>query len=295
MKDLKVHKLYDETIEVEFRGGVRHSYKKDGKAILGVTTMINILAKPDLLGWAAWEASQAFMTAVTPFVKANASCTLKELKQLAGEARKAHTRKSDKGKDVGTIAHEWIRQETIDGPGKVTIPQYSLDLIDEAKTEDEKQLIKDNTNAAHHPVQLWRRWLEDYDVEIIKSEVVVYSKELDYAGTVDVIFYSHRLKMQLVGDYKTSEPQKVRNSKFVVTGHKAYPEHFAQCTAYDHAHNEEFPDFEVGAYAVIYLPKDTKSDYFMFTREEVELDRQGWKHLVGTYRWIQDIKRKKKE
>lgn len=302
-------KLYDnnDPVEVEFLEKA-HRYKVNGNFKPGVTGITGILWK-DLLGWAAYEAAKSFQEAVKPFATTSESMTAAELKKLSDSSKKAHTRKSDRGKDVGTIAHEWIDEETKLGK-TVDVPTYVVDMltpvqaaIDElerqenpdkeklAELKEEMDTVKHHTNTAVNCVNSWRRWKADYDVEIVKAEFLVYSKNLDYCGTCDVLFYSHRLNKYFLGDYKTSDPKRVRNHRYQVVRREAYPEHFVQISGYDYAHNEEYPEQQIDGYMAIYLPKE--GQYQTFTREKVEHDREGWEKLVGTYRWFKEIERSK--
>lgn len=293
MSDVEIHKLYDNSVEVQFRGGARHTYKVNGKAVVGVSSFVAVLNKPDLLGWAAYEASEYFKKTVAPFALTADKASAKELELINKAAKKAHTRKSDRGKDAGTIAHEWIKEETESGVGSVARPAIADELAKAANTKEERDKIEDSVSAAKHPVKLWRQWMKDYQIEIIEHERVVYSKKLDYAGTVDVIYKSKRDGKIFVGDYKTSEPQKIRNSKFVIMGHKAYPEHFVQTTAYDYAYNEEV-GLNADGYSVIYLPKDPKfKSAVVFERDTPRQDREAWEALVDVYWWQQAIKKNK--
>lgn len=276
--------LYNDTVEIDFKES-SHRYKVDGKPTIGVSTILGTLSK-DLMGWSAWMAAEAFRDSVMPYATTDKKITKAFLKQLAKDARMAHTKRSQTGMDVGTIVHKWIEEET-DFGYLIRESVYVADLLLNAKTVEEREIIEENVKAAEHCVKQWRQWMKDYDIAIIRHEFVVYSKKLDYCGTADVLFKSRRTGKIYLGDYKTSEPEKVRNSKYQIVDRKAYPEHFAQVSGYDYAHHEEFgvnPD----GYAVIYLPKE--DDYHQFTREQVVSDRENWEHLVHVYRWIKNIR-----
>jgi hypothetical protein len=280
-------KLYNDTVEIEFQESV-HRYKVDGSYTPGVSSVLAVLHK-ELMDWAAWMAAEDLKAAVMDFATSERSMTKAELKKLADSAKKAHRQKSQRGKDVGSIAHAWIEEETAFGR-QVEIPQYSRDLMVGIERSEDIDVIDANTKAARHCVQQWRQWKLDYDIEVIKSEFIVHSRKLGYCGTADLLFKSKRTGKVYLGDYKTSEPQKIRNSKYVVVNHKPYPEHFVQIAAYDYAHNEE-TGIDPDAYAVIYLPKEGR--YQMFTREEIAKDRLGWNDLFHVFQWITAIKRGK--
>lgn len=282
-----IHKLYEGTVELEFKEA-SHRYKVNGVFMPGVTTVCGVLFK-DLTDWASWMAVEAFKEAVMPFATTTNKIPKVELKKLADNAKKAHRVKSQRGKDVGTIAHEWIREETAAGR-EIKFPDYGTILLDNAAPEDDITEIRQHIAAAEHCVKSWRKWMKDYDIEIIKSEFCVYSKQLGYCGTADVFFRSRRTGKVYMGDYKTSEPQKIRNAKYQIIRYTAYPEHFAQIAAYDHAYHEEF-DVTPDGYMVIYLPKE--GEYQVFMREQVGQDREGWENLFKTYQWMDSIRKGK--
>jgi hypothetical protein len=208
-------KLYKDTVEVEFLEA-RHRYKVNGNYVVGVSTVLGVLAK-DLMDWAAWMSAEAFKEAVSPFATSEQSMSKAELKKLADGAKKAHRQKSQKGKDVGTIAHAWIKEET-DAGGFVEYPVYAAELIAAAGETVDIKLIHENVKAAEHCVNQWRQWKIDYDIEVIKSEFIVHSQKLGYCGTVDLLFRSRRTGKVYMGDYKTSEPEKIRNHKYMIVG-----------------------------------------------------------------------------
>lgn len=257
-------KLFDGRVEVLFNPG-SHRYKVNGEYKPGVTSVTAILNKPNLLNWAAWMASTHFKEAITPFATTDQQITKAELKKLSDAAKKAHTVRSDAGRDVGKVVHEWIEAQLIG-----------------------KEPLMPEDPLAVACIQQWEQWQKDYGIEFIKSEFIVYSEKLDYCGTTDSLVKSHRLDGKtFMLDYKTSEPEKIRNSKFVITGHKPYPEHFAQIAGYDYAHFEE-TGTAVDGYMVVYLPKE--SPYQVFQRYQPEADRQGWENLFNTYKWLSNIK-----
>jgi hypothetical protein len=300
----------NEPIEIDFRDA-GHSYKVNGTKKTGVTTFTGILNKPELLPWAAYMAAEALKEAVKPFVTSQTRITQLELKKLTDEAKKAHTRKSGTGKDIGSIVHAWIKEEIAAGQA-LRMPSYTIDTLNdidaqlaklstskrkdkidvEQKLRDSADEIQANTKIAEFCIQQWRQFVLDYGIEFVKVEQIVYSKKLDYCGTMDTIMYSKKLGKTLIGDYKTSEPQRLRNKFFQIVGYKPYPEHFVQMAGYDYAHFEE-TGFVPDGYMVVYLPKD--KPYQVFTRCEVELDKGGWENLVRTYRWIDSLKKGKSD
>lgn len=89
------HTLYadtDDPVVITFDEGT-HRYKIDGKLIDGVTTVQSIIAKPELIQWAANMAVEAIGNGATP-----------------REARYAHQTRKDSTADLGTRVHAWIEE-----------------------------------------------------------------------------------------------------------------------------------------------------------------------------------------
>lgn len=301
--------LYKDTtpIEVDYRDA-GHSYTVTGLKKTGVTTITGLLAKPELLPWAAYMAAEAFKVAIMPWATSERKMTKTELKKVSDEAKNAHNRKSGYGKDVGTIVHAWIKEEIAGGLVAVSRPEFVVNNLLEIerevarihvssrknkvaeieKLEKDAEALRENVIVAGHCIKQWRQFIADYGIVFGKTEFIVYSKNLDYCGTVDGILYSEKLNNKtFINDYKTSDPRRIRNKFFQVVGTKPYPEHFVQMSGYDYAHHEE-TNFNPDGYMVVYLPKE--GPYQVFTREQVEQDRKGWENLVRTYKWLQSLK-----
>ena len=82
-----------------------HKYFLDDKPLTGVTTVLNVIAKPALIAWSAKMACE--------YVKANLK-SLEELDQVLELAKIAHTRKKEDAGDIGKQVHKhienWIKQ-----------------------------------------------------------------------------------------------------------------------------------------------------------------------------------------
>jgi hypothetical protein len=143
-----------------------HKYTLDGKPMTGVTTVLGVIAKPALIGWAA-------NMAVDYIIEHGDDPESLEL------ARKAHTRKkddaADKGKDVHSQIEEWI---------KACITKEPYVIGDESK-----ELLA------------FKGWAMKNKVNFLSSETPVYSKEWFVAGTPD--FTCEIDGKRYVGDLKT--------------------------------------------------------------------------------------------
>lgn len=97
------HLLYDGKVHLDF-DPIKHRYKIDGVYASGVTTALGVIAKPQLIYWAAGEAAKYIKSQLKPGVALDEL----EINDLVAEAKKAHTKKRDRAADAGTYIHDWI-------------------------------------------------------------------------------------------------------------------------------------------------------------------------------------------
>jgi len=158
----------------------RHRYFLDGKALTGITTVLNVVAKPNLIGWAARMA--------TEYVRDNLK-DLNDLEQVLELAKNAHTRKKEEGGSAGTDVHALIEA-------------YIKGLIEkcEGKANQANYLASENPNGQ---VQQFIAWARENEVEFLASEKRMYSEELWLGGTCDAIALIKGKKY--VVDFKTQD------------------------------------------------------------------------------------------
>lgn len=197
-----------------------HRYYLDGKPLTGVTTILGVIAKPALIGWASNQAVEHIKqnSDIGDFMGIGSDCYVVKTSTLE-EARTAHAKKRDKAADVGTLAHKWI-EEHIKGK-------------DNPITDDIKPMI-DN----------FLKWEEEVKPKYLETEKRVYSAKNWYAGTLD-------LMLEIDGEVWLGD---------IKTGSGIYPEHFFQCAAYQLALQEmgEYP--EIKGHIILNLRKDGKMD-----------------------------------
>lgn len=145
----KTVKLYDGKVTVEFSSLARNRYVilEDGHSPVGVTTILQSIAKPGLALWPMYEALE----------------WLKTHKDDYEGAEKAYTIKSDKGKDVGTQVHTWVEAYLQRVAPKTVQPE----------------LLK--------PVKAFDGWFKENNPKVLATEQIIYSKQYDYAGTYDAL------------------------------------------------------------------------------------------------------------
>lgn len=241
--------LYGGEVKLKFAPG-NHCYYVNGKVTQGVTSALKELyPQDDLLEWYSSMASQDIVLEMAPghyhetlkkafldhykgeepVLDLGASfdtqdvktypADLKSLYNLYVIGKNAPKKRSQYGKDVGTQVHEAI--DRYHG-GKA-----SPDLI-ESYIEPSGQLEQDE--AALKSFRAYVKWFEQSALKVHESERMVYSKELNYAGTLDRVYETPEGDL-LIGDFKTSNlsrksPLGIRESYWSQLG--AYAKAYAE-------------------------------------------------------------------
>jgi hypothetical protein len=134
-----------------------HRYKLDGEWVPGVTTILGVLAKPALTKWAASQ--------VAEYVADNPEAVdhLREMGRapMVGALKEVPWQKRDDAALRGTTFHDFA--ERIARGEEVDVPEAQVPLVEAAL-----------------------RFMEDYDITPTLVEVVVGSREHQYAGKVDL-------------------------------------------------------------------------------------------------------------
>lgn len=249
-------KLYDGQVELEFNErGHRYKITKDGQTnyTTGVTSILRrVVAKEGLMFWAVSEA-------VAVFERAFPSLTPETLKDVLEEARTAHTAKKEAGGDVGTLVHK-------------AIENYIAGVETSVPKEAEK------------PFNAFLEWVKQSRVQFTESELPVYSRQYDYAGTLDAIGEIDGKKYII--DFKTSEPRKIFAGRKFTGQYSFYPEHFVQVGAYHQALQEESgEDFD--GHIVVYITK--QGMVFPFKNTEVEKNKLAFLSALGLFRRLGEL------
>lgn len=196
-----------------------HLYKLNGKPMTGVTTILQVIAKPSLIQWAANMACDYIEGSCKPgFTDDGTPCYLATLAELT-LARTAHRTKKEKAGDIGTEAHKWI-EEWIKNPSH---PLPENEMV--------KKMVENFVN-----------WAKENNVKFLESEMRVYSEKYWYAGTIDLVLEMGGKKY--LGDLKTSSG--------------IYDEHFYQTAAYHNALNEMGYHLDIVEHIIINCKKDGK-------------------------------------
>lgn len=154
----------------------QHRYFWDGKPVPSVTTILNRLAKPALIQWAA--------DCAVEHIRANGDESTREPGLLLvtdahlTEARKAHARIRDEAGDIGTQLHEYAR----------------------ASLAGQMPALPDN-EVVRKVIGALNDWRSKHDIQPIGLERRIMSLRHWYAGTLD--FFGKIDGKLCVLDFKT--------------------------------------------------------------------------------------------
>lgn len=213
--------MYDSTVKLSFsEAGHRYrvSFRNDDKEkwsdprpTTGVTTILNTLDKPALVGWSARLAVEDYTKRLKTF---DGKLTAGVMADIESSAKNAHVEARESAGDLGTRIHSLIEAFHSAGDPDKWIPD---------KDEDEKVV-----QAVNGYIEDW----EKSEHKMLLVEQPIYSLKHDYAGTLDQMVRSSTGKT-ILRDIKTSKV-----SKWAPNG--AYVEMFAQLGGYAQALREMF-------------------------------------------------------
>lgn len=214
----------------------RHIHMLDDKPLCGTTTVLGIIAKPNLIQWAAdvaaangmetekvegfLEKYEAVMKISDWKEKKKAKAQLDKDYPAFKQTRVAHRQKKEKAGDWGTELHKFIEDYIKEG-FRPKVEGTQLQAFDH-----------------------FMQWAIDNKVEFLESEKHLYSRELWIGGIVDMVFMMDGKKY--IGDIKT--------------GSGIYPEMWAQMGAYDLCLKDMKLHEDVEGYLIINLKKDGTMD-----------------------------------
>ena len=151
-----------------------HTYRLDGVKMTGVTTILQVIAKPMLIPWAVKMCTEHIMS----------NCEKSDDKWLVSEeeleeAKVAHRKKKEKAGDVGTLVHDAVEDYVKNG-SIPELPENVMIMFNEFKS-----------------------WYDEGNYTLVESEKKLYSEKHFYAGTVDLVIEDKEGK-RFVADIKTS-------------------------------------------------------------------------------------------
>lgn len=163
-----------------------HTYTYEGKKMTGVTSVIGILSKPALIGWASKTCALYIESEGLMAFGDGQEFSPEKFKEICDAGRTAHTKKKEEAGTHGTDTHTLV-EEYING------------------------LLKDNNgvpmlgymDAQHAGIKKFTDWAEENVDHFLFSERVMYNQELFIAGTADFAYIGTDGK-RYMGDFKTS-------------------------------------------------------------------------------------------
>lgn len=187
-------------------------YESEGKKLPSVTTLLNVIAKPALVHWAAKIERELVLSASVDYYKELASANeescgfyLQHLEQRIGKAR-AHQKVLKEAGEIGNEAHAMVEWEL--------------------KTELKMDVEFDRPVLTHpgalQAYKSWQDWRSSVKMRPIAIEQVIVSDKYGYAGTLDLLAEVNGVLT--VPDWKT--------------GKSIYVESFLQNAAYRQAVRE---------------------------------------------------------
>lgn len=213
-----------------------YEYKKDGewKPMTGVTTILNVIAKPGLTWWASGMACKHLGWKHYKYNgkkkrKESAQESLERLQDMDAEefldeldeAYKAHVTSRDDAAKKGTDVHELVED-------------YANWCI-----KNHNGIATPFENDEGEQINNFIDWATDNDIVFLESEKRVFSLDNWFAGTFDLLFKKDG--KTFMGDVKT--------------GKRVYPTYFVQMGGYQLA-LDEMDDVQPHGAAVIRLGKD---------------------------------------
>lgn len=236
--------------------GKNHHYyadEKGEKEYTGITSILGVIAKPALIGWAARMAAECFKDALESYRidDENYRLSYEQRDEAVERAIKAHTKKKEAAGEHGTDTHALV-EEYVNSCINNTL---SVPFVDGTLSEQYKSI---------EPFIKWA--IENVD-HFLFSERRMANKDLFIAGTADFAYVDKEGK-KVMSDFKTS-------------GSGIYYEMFLQAAAYQllaEGEGDEPYDYRT----VVRL--DKKGNFEFAKRFDYETDRNAFIAALTIYR-----------
>lgn len=233
--NLQIYKLYGGKVTLTY-DDAKHIYYKNKNKVDGVTSVLSVISKPKLTGWAVGVGN----TYVQKKIDEKDDWTKDEIIRILCEGKEQHIKIKDQAAKEGRAIHK-LAENHIKGVQE--------------------------TNEGHQKFQAFLKWIEDYKIEFLESERVIYSLQDNYCGTFDFLCVINGKKY--LGDLKT--------------GKGLYPEYFLQTAAYQKAYEEETGDKVDGRLLIKVAPRG----YEMVIREKgFTQDFKAFRSALYLGRWL---------
>ena len=182
------------TVDLEFLDK-KLSYSVDGKYVPATTTVLDNIAKPALVPWAASMGARWFLEHQEDELSPD---------DMAKGIRNAHRASNREALQIGHQAHGYCQNAI----------EWKLGIRKEGPSMPPHENAVNSVNA-------FRNWVKEHDVNWFAAEQKVYNREHQYAGTVDAVAEGD--DEFCVIDFKTS--------KAIYSSHHLQCAAYASCVA----------------------------------------------------------------
>lgn len=239
----------------------RHFYTLNGVKMYGVTSVLGVISKPQLIQWAAnlatakaftFSANQELAKEISKYPKINTETAKKIGEKFPefNEARNAHAQVRDDSANNGSNVHKIIemllKEAIISSGGILTVLSHP-----------------------NRQVQQFLDWAREENIRFLKSEEKIYSKTLWVAGTMDLMF--QKGDRTYVGDIKTTGAIWDRTP-------------FFQTAAYEFMVLEREPNWKIEGRCIVRLDKEGSREVMY---SDSPLDREGFLAALALYKALQ--------
>jgi len=209
--------------------------------------------------------------------------TFEEFTTIALEAKSAHKDKLDEASDIGHLAHKCLEESILNAIAND--PQHAVRALVNVPTDPQA------ANAAGSGMA----WMQAHNVRWRETETKIYSREFDYAGTMDGLAMcdscndkaccpvSFKDRLSLI-DWKSS-------NHLAIT-------YLFQVASYKRAKTEEFPNLNIEDIWILRLGKSDeeagKFEPWHLTPDEYEEDFKGFLACLTLTRLVDSVEERMK-
>lgn len=269
MSTIIKNKLYGGEVEITFNSGLHRYTKfnpvtKQSEVVPSVTTLLGVLDKPALVGWAANMAVDYVFgnesVGLPPCIIAGSSYDELELSKIAAEARIAHRKKKIEASDIGSHVHKWVERYI------------------NAQLKKEEMPLPPVNEQIREATERFVAWAEQHQVKFLASEQMVYSRRYNFVGTFDFICTMQGKPDLYMGDLKTSNG--------------IWTEYLLQTAAYRYARSEEYPHENYVGQLIVRVGKESGELDFAVIRDTLAYQTmfRGFLAVMGAFKTMEFLK-----
>jgi hypothetical protein len=265
---------YGGQVKLIYNDGV-HTYWVDtpeGRIVVpGVTSIVKMVDKSHkLVPWAVKLTVESVLEQLGKYKRFDNliySVPAERLQEILKTAKAAHRAAKDNAGGVGKIAHDWLEK-------------YGNYRIAGRTHQQALTIPRPLNQKSNNCIDAALSWFDEHHVVFFSAERKVYSREYNYAGTMDWDGLVDG-KLSII-DYKTSNG--------------IYDDYWFQTAMYQGAREEEFPDKQYEQRVVLRLGKED-GEFEAQVREgryEYEADLSVGRAMLVAYERLEELKARAK-